>query len=96
MEATEKSSRDVFKKSSGSRESRLLEPRFISVHVDTGVVCPALKANIHCSGGTFLFKNCSGGHIIGRVLDTIAHHKVLMSVCPLVGYTFFQRSSSTI
>jgi hypothetical protein len=91
-EATKKTSN---KKSSEYRESRLLEPIFSSVHADVGVFCPALKANIHC-GGTFRFKKCIGGNIIGRVLDSLAHDKVLTSVCPLVDYTLFQRSPFTI
>jgi hypothetical protein len=78
------------KKSSAYRESRL-EPRFISIHADAGVFCPALKATIHC-GGTFRFKNCLGANSFGRVLDIQAHDKVLMSVCPLVDYKLFQRS----
>jgi hypothetical protein len=72
--------------SSEYRESRL-EPRFSSVHADVGVFCPALKPNIHC-GGTFRFKNCLGGNSIGRLLDILAHEKVLMSVYPLVESPF--------
>jgi ribosomal protein L24 len=67
------------------------EPSFSSVYADAGVLCPALKVNVH-SGDTVLVKDGCGRVRVGRVLDIVSHDKVIVNRCTMIDYGHFKQS----